>query len=243
MNRKLMVLPVLLLLTIACGAGAQGEEPKRDHPFAAQGTEVLLSTPTAPPILPNQGNLTEEEFQRLFGSSKPTDHSQVALLQRVKELEAQLNALRWTEQDAILVVQHKLYERMMACGGYPHVHGLPWELENIVGPLNAFTESDEGGCWSAQDPVLKAFSGAIAIGIPTFAKDALYEGQWSAVYQPTDITWRVESTVGKLPTYTFYAYERTGLVVGETHSPAQESEEKTLSEEVRRRYGGPGVVP
>ena len=37
--------------------------------------------------------------------------------QRIYELEARLDALLWTEQDAIAVVQSKLRERLVACSG------------------------------------------------------------------------------------------------------------------------------
>jgi hypothetical protein len=101
----------------------------------------------------------------------------------------------WTEQEAIAVVQYKLSERLEAC-----------EIRN---------------CIASQDPVL------IALGIkgrprPSFgvnlgfytAKVLLEQGDWTAVYEPDSLRWRVQVIGSELKPLIFYAYERTSLVQG-----------------------------
>ncbi len=80
-------------------------------------------------------------------SSVLGDNPQVDVqAQRIDEIEARLDALQWTEQDAIAIVQSKLQERLVACS----VEGgcaLPGSPRSFGG-----FESDG----SATDPALKA---------------------------------------------------------------------------------------
>jgi len=141
-------------------------------------------------------------------SSVLSDNPQVVgQAQRIDELEARLDALLWTEQDAIAVVQSKLRERLVACS----VEGgcaLPGSPRSFGG-----FESDG----SAADPALKAVPSLSGKGWNIIGRFALDRGDWSAIHEPSALRWRVESIIpfpDNVVSIGFYAYEKTGLVEG-----------------------------
>ncbi len=141
-------------------------------------------------------------------SSVLGDNPQVASqAQRIDELEARLDALQWTEQDAIAVVQSSLRERLVACS----VEGgcaLPGSPRSFGG-----FESDG----SATDPALKAVPSLSGIGWNIVGRFALDRGEWAAIHEPSALRWRVESVIrfpDNVVQIGFYAYEKTGLVEG-----------------------------
>lgn len=82
---------VVMLLVAGCTAAAAVDDPSRP------------SDPVAP------------ASQALGGAGEPTrsDNHQVdSQAQRIEELEARLDALQWTEQDAIAMVKAQLRERL-----------------------------------------------------------------------------------------------------------------------------------
>ncbi len=127
--------------------------------------------------------------------------------QRIYELEARLDALLWTEQDAIAVVQSKLRERLVACSGEGGC-GLPDSPRSFGG-----FESDV----SRKDPALKAVPSLSGIGWNIIGRFALDRGEWAAIHEPSALRWRVESIISfpdNVVQIGFYAYEKTGLVEG-----------------------------
>ncbi len=127
--------------------------------------------------------------------------------QRIKELEARLDALLWTEQDAIAVVQSKLRERLVACSGEGGCV--------LPGSPRSFGGFESDG--SRTDPPLKAVPSLSGIGWNIVGRFALDRGEWSAIHEPSALRWRVESVI-RFPDNEvqigFYAYEKTGLVEG-----------------------------
>lgn len=112
---------------------------------------------------------------------------------RIADLEAQLAALRWTEEDAISVAQNKLREKVRYC--------------------------QSNYCDYRKDPVMRALgvkgrpAGFFDFAL-SLAKSNLEHGKWTAVYEPDSLRWLVIATGGDSPPMTSYAYERTGLVEG-----------------------------
>ncbi len=135
---------------------------------------------------------------------KPQEDTQA---QRIEELEARLDALLWTEQDAIAVVQSKLRERLVACSGEGGCV--------LPGSPRSFGGFESDG--SRTDPALKAVPSLSGIGWNIVGRFALDRGEWSAIHEPSALRWRVESVI-RFPDNEvqigFYAYEKTGLVEG-----------------------------
>jgi len=137
-----------------------------------------------------------------------SDDPQVdAQAQRIDELEARLDALQWTEQDAIAVVQSKLRERLVACSGAGGC--------TLPGSPRSFGGFESDG--SRTDPALKVVPSLSGIGWNIVGRFALDRGEWSAIHEPSALRWRVESVI-RFPDNEvqigFYAYEKTGLVEG-----------------------------
>ena len=109
---------VVLLLVVGCGAAAE------DSTILHANPEPAIESPT-------------------LEDNSPVDTQ----TQRIDELEARLDALQWTEQAAIAVVQSKLRERLVACYS-EHGCVLPF------GPALLFPP--KSGTGRQSDPVLKA---------------------------------------------------------------------------------------
>jgi len=148
-------------------------------------------------------------------SAAPTEDSSVigdnpqvvAQAQRIDELEARLDALQWTEQDAIAVVQSKLREHLVACSGEGGC--------TLPGSPRSFGGFESDG--SATDPVLQAVPSLSGIGWNIVGRFALDRGEWAAIHEPSALRWRVESVIrfpDNVVQIGFYAYEKTGLVEG-----------------------------
>jgi hypothetical protein len=117
------------------------------------------------------------------------------LVKRVTALEAQVQELRaeqqWTDLDARVFAQYKLWERAGSC--------------NLT------------DCY-LRDPVLRGFSDMPARFRAGFAILLATGGQWSAVHEPEYRRWRVEARVSDSKPRVFYAYERAGIVEAEVPS-------------------------
>jgi hypothetical protein len=146
-----------------------------------------------------------------------TDAQIAALTERVTELENQLNLVeeilqeriedvrwqqQWTDNDAIVLVQYKFWERASSC-----------------------RRSD---CYF-RDPVLRVlYPGASKL--PARLRDTFIEmateqiltgSQWSATHEPGSRRWRVEALQEGEESnaiFVFYAYERAGIVEAEVPS-------------------------
>jgi hypothetical protein len=177
------ILVAVVLLVVGCGA------------LAAPADEKATRT---------DGPGQVADSQRSAISNQP---SVEVLARRVAELEARLDALRWTKQDAIVVVRSELWQRARDC--------------------YAITKLG-GECPGSMDPVLKAYHVGAGNFMPEFsviawkvmAKFFLERGEWSATYEPESFRWRVESTFDGdtwgVRTAAFLVYEKTGLVEGIT---------------------------
>jgi len=146
------------------------------------------------------------------------------LRQRVAELEARL---RWTEAEAIAVVQFKLWEAVNDCGrGHSH-YGSITQI-----PGGGVDVGRPTGCIEREaykfKPVLRTFRFGKAFPanqVPYLGGIMLTEGEWSAVHDPDNLRWRVtvvrRYAAGPIRLH-FVVYERTGLVEG-TDPPAQQT--------------------
>ena len=195
---------------------------------------------------PAKADPPEERARRFTEAQKaPLVQPQEDLLKLIGDLEAQLQALQWTEQDAIAIVQSKLRERLVACEA--HSHDL--RLEELYS-VRRYSTDWAGGCGlSRSDPLLKTLitlrdrlqngSDKNYNVAPRFRKAighrALEKGEWSAVHEPTAFRWRVESILPQGGTQflhiSFYAYEKTGLVEG---IPTPQQSFGTVEDRLRR---------
>ena len=121
-----------------------------------------------------------------------------ALLQRVADLEARLDSLRWTEADVIAIARQKVWEDLRNCPSDTTRSGL--------GPCDLYLADLMKGL----TPTASAF------GRHSLSRVILTRGKWFAVYEPENIRWRVTVVVQDSSGYRlpFYVYERTGLVEG-----------------------------
>jgi hypothetical protein len=118
-----------------------------------------------------------------------------ALIDRVEESGARLEALRWTEAEAIAVVQYRVWARVWDCDNHSR-------------------HEDGMGCYPHQDSILQVTPDGF-LG-PYLVKVILQRGEWSAKYEPDSYRWRieVEASGQDVQPLVFHAYEKTGLVVG-----------------------------
>ena len=210
MTRAWHTVALVVILAVGCGAADPGDEPTRAHEPAAPASQAI-----APAQAPTHSDTPQVDPQA----------------QRIDELEAKLDALRWTEQDAIAVVQSKLRERLAACQAHR-------SRDN-----DGLLPSTDAVC--SEDPVLKAFgSGAAAPGlrvnfITAIAKTLLEHGKWTAVSDPNSSRWLVQVVSlpeDGLPAQKFYAHEKTGLVEG---IPFQEPFREFNPEQFEKQFGFP----
>ncbi len=120
------------------------------------------------------------------------------LRQRVTELEARLDGLRWTEVDVIAIARQKVWEDLRNCPSDTTRSGL--------GPCDLYLADLMKGL----TPTASGF------GRHSLSRLILTRGKWFAVYEPENIRWRVTVVVQDSSGYRlpFYVYERTGLVEG-----------------------------
>ena len=186
-TRSWHTLAVVVILIVGCGASAA---PVDESSVLPKGADSVA--PASQAIAPAQ-------------PPARSDNPQVGTqAQRIDELEARLDALRWTEQDAIAVVQSKLRERLVACSGEG----------GCTSPGSPRTFESDG---SRTDPALKAVPSPSGIGWNIIGRFALDQGEWAAIREPSALRWRVESVIRFPDTVVqigFYAYEKTGLVEG-----------------------------
>ena len=116
-----------------------------------------------------------------------------ALEARVEELEARLEGLRGTEEEAIAVVQYRVWARVWDCDAHSR-------------------HEDARGCYPRQDSILQVTPEGF-LG-PYLVKVMLQQGEWSAKYEPDSYRWRIEASGQDVQPLVFHAYEKTGLVVG-----------------------------
>lgn len=149
-----------------------------------------------------------------------TEGSEVAALEaRISELEGRLDEMRWTEKEAIAVVQHRFWERVRDCRSHSHSDIHRHEYGAVFDTFGSFS----GGCQRSSDPVLKGFSGS-ALSSYTSAGGAralMNDGAWAATYQDGPQRWFVVVNHSDHST-AFYAYEKTGLVMGGVPIPLEQ---------------------
>ena len=184
----------------------------------ASGEAAQVTTP------PTEADSPEERVRRFTETSAtearntPLVQPQEDLLKQIGNLEAQLQELRWTEQDAIAVVQFKLRDH----------------LQNSSDPLLKTLITVRDRLQNGSDTLLRTMSIAQrfrrAIGLR-----ALEQGEWSAVHEPIAFRWRVESALPwdgtQFLQIGFYAYEKTGLVEG---IPTPQQSFGTVEDRLRR---------
>ena len=180
------VVAVLMVLAVACGSSAASQSATKgggDTPSNISATVV--------------------------GQQSQVD----VLTQRVAELESHLDALSWTEEEAIAVVKHVFEGKLEACG-LQHSHtfldyGITKEITQAEGCVPGYF----------QTPVLRAFQSwsIIPRQAPGLGGVMIAVGEWSAIYDSEDIRWRVtviHQFTDRPVSLAFYVYENTGLVVG-----------------------------
>jgi hypothetical protein len=127
---------------------------------------------------------------------------------RGADLEARLDDLRWTEAEAIAVVQAKVRERLAVCDAQSHN-----DREGLLG-TRTFGPG-VGVCYFREDPVMWATpEGFLGRSLVKVMLEHQYQDRWSAKYEPDSYRWRVEASGQDVQPLVFHAYEKTGLVVG-----------------------------
>jgi hypothetical protein len=148
----------------------------------------------------------------------PVDQPEVEALEaRVEELEARLEGLRWTEEEAIAVVQREISDRLVAC--QEHSHDVQDGRGTFGMRVDGLGTGESGGCAYHEDIVLRGTgfrTTNFGINLGGSITEVLLEspGSWTAVYESRFHRWRVEALAPDIPTMSFHVYERTGLVVG-----------------------------
>ena len=206
----------ILVLVVACGSPAEG--PKQSAPAPME----VVQAQGAGDLETLRQRVTELEA-RLDSLAEKSEENALVLwaealaAESLAESVAVLNGLRWTEADAIAVVQEELREAVHDCGsGHSHSASTKYAFDGEV-----MVGSAEG-CVGRGDyqaiPVLTAFLWLDRFPgflLPTLGRIAVEEGVWSATHEPENLRWRVtvmhESSSSSL---NFYVYERTGLVEG-----------------------------
>ena len=127
---------------------------------------------------------------------------------KVWVLETRLDALRWTEEDAIAVTKNALREGFNECGDHSH--------KLVSGDWTA-----SGDCiFPAPAPVLDALSGWGQLSRRVFVRALLEDSEWSATYESGLGRWTVtglrqpDDSSKSSFVFGFYVNERTGLVEG-----------------------------
>lgn len=203
MSKQLMM-AILIVLAVACeSATARSSESLRGVPVGelAQGQGDLDLSALAEKIAQLEAQL--EELQ------KPQDIEELAVLGvNIAELESRLDALHWTEADAIRIVQSRLGEHVRAC---TRVDGGPI-------PNNCWYDGSQYGKGLSSD---YGRTGSRSTGL---LRILLERGGWSAFRDSEDFRWRVLLLVQQPDgpiSANFHVYEKTGLVEGAARTAEQ----------------------
>ena len=193
------LLTISLLLLLGCNSAAQAQPEPSSTRHATSQAE--MATQPAQAVVELKAMERIDQLEARVTELETKMDSIVTEVSVSPELVARLNALHWTEQDAIAVVQYQLAASLVHCSdpqGYPL-----------------------GSCSTTFDPVYRALSNP---SVPPLWRHFVAKnitqgaGQWSAVYEPSFLRWRVVATLVMqevTPRVVFYVYERTGLVEGD----------------------------
>jgi hypothetical protein len=215
-----------VIMTVGCSATAAPAVQSPVAPPVAVGEQDMMNEGEEPRpdggqvIDPEDFLVDEEEELRPVRASTPIileDYLIDETELRVSELEARLEGLRWTEEEAIAVVQREISDRLVACE--EHSHDVQDGRGTFGMRVDGLGTGESGGCAYHEDIVLRGTgfrTTNFGINLGGSITEVLLEspGSWTAVYESRFHRWRVEALAPDIPTMSFHVYERTGLVVG-----------------------------
>jgi len=201
---------IVLLALVSVGVAVYAYAEHREVAYLTLRADYLESRITelesAPSIEARPGEDEQvggEESQGTYCDRNPDkraclsyDSDQAREARGLPPLTPTLEALRWTEEDAIAVVQFRVQERLAACDAQ--------DLRGI------FPSAVGARCFS-EDPVMWA---TVGFSSPSLVKVMIQHGELSARYEPDSYRWRIEASGQDVQPLVFHAYEKTGLVVG-----------------------------
>ena len=217
------VLSLIVVAGIACGPVAAQESPTPALAIDAPGNvRVETADDRLEAMIQAFQQEQEEQAEQLRAeANQPVpESSDINFEDRIAKLEART----WALERAVGVRPKPFIDNSLTDQADPTASAnAPWwteadAIEEVQYELRRSLQCGVSGCRAGSDPILRAFRNT---GLqPTFINAAirhmLRKGEWSALYEPSSMRWRIEGRTTRGGTTSqpvvFYAYERTGLM-------------------------------